>query len=182
MRVFEEIPGIFVVKESPWAFRAILAFMAAALTWNLYENWGEMSWFIRLFMAAFVAVFLLVLFTLVADVTVRFDRRLARIDIARRGIFNARAESYSFRHFLRARVEASNDSDGSTYRLVLVFSDAMPAEMDPLLRLRLEKQRRRGFRRLPLNEVPLTDYLSSGEAAPSKAADAINAWARVAPV
>jgi hypothetical protein len=162
MRTSEESPDIFVVKESPWATRAMLGAISAAMAWSLYENWGEMSWFVRLVMALFVALLLLIVLKFALDVTARFDRRAGRIDIARSSLFGVREESYSLTHFLRARVEESKDSDGSTYRLVLVFSEAMPAAMDPLRRLRLEQRRRRGFRRLALNEVPFTDYLSGG--------------------
>jgi hypothetical protein len=181
MRAFQEGPDVFVVEEDPWVFRAILFFVIGVLTWGLHDNWAETSWFVRVFMGGFIGLLGVIFFKVLLNVTARFDRSAGRVEISRRGLLGAREETYSLRHFLRARIEESKDSDGSTFRLVLVFSEAMPALLDPALRERLEKQRRRGLRGLPLNEIPLTDYLSSGRRAPTNAADAINAWARVAP-
>jgi hypothetical protein len=177
MRVFEEKPDVLVVEESPWGFGAILLGVTGVLVWGLHENWGELSWFLRIFMGAFIALLWLVFFQIAFNVTARFDRGAGRINIARRGLFGTREETYSLRSFLRARVEESKD-DGSTFRLVLVFSEAMIAEIDPVLRKRLEKEDER--RLLPLNEVPFTAYLSSGGSRLKNAAAAINVWARAA--
>ncbi|HEY1962438.1 MAG TPA: hypothetical protein VGG69_08470 [Rhizomicrobium sp.] len=176
MRTFEETPSILVVDETPWVARAILTLMLAMLAWNLYRSWSEMSWFVCGVAGMFLALLLLIFLMVAMDVTARFDRSAGRIDIARRGPFGARRETYNLQDFQRARVEVWNDSDEPTYRLILVFSAAMPAAMDPILRLRLERRRRLHLRRLPLNEVPFTDYLSSGGRT-TKAAEAINAWA-----
>ena len=181
MRVFEEMPDVLVVKETPWGFGAILLGLTGVMAWGLHSNWDGLSWFLRVFIGGFISLLWLVYFQVAFKVTARFDRRADRIDIARHGLFGARKETHRLRDFQRTRVEESKDSDGSTFRLVLVFSDAMPAESDPVTRELLEKERRRDSRGLPLNEVPFTAYLSSGGGRPRKAAAAINAWARVAP-
>lgn len=181
MRAFEDEPDVFVVQEIPWGFRAIILAVTGILAWGLYANWGETSWFLRGFMGMFIALLWLIVLSFAHDVTARFDRGAGRVEIVRRRLFGAQAESYSLQDFLGARVEESKDSDGSTFRLILVFSDAMAERLDPVLRARLEKDRQRDSRGLPIHEVPFTSYLSSGSGGPKNAADAINAWTNAAP-
>jgi hypothetical protein len=173
------MPDVLVVKETPRGFGATLLGLTGIIAWELHSNWDELSWFLRVFFAGFISLLWLVYFQVAFKVTARFDRRADRIDIARHGLFSASKETYRFQDFHRTRVEESNDSDGPTFRLVLVFSNATHAESDPVSRELLKNERLRDSRGLAPNEVPFTAYLSSGSGRPRKAAAAINDWTRV---
>ncbi len=173
MRVSEEQSGVLVVRETPWGFGVILVCVSAILLCGVYVNWDELSWFLRLFMGAFVGLLWIMFFQVAAQVTARFDRLTGRIQIARRGWFGKLEENYSLRNFKRARVEKTTD-DGAAYRLVLVFSEGMSVN-----KTFVEKRNQRGYEDLQPNEVPFTFYLSSAGRGPTDAAAAINDWARV---
>jgi hypothetical protein len=174
MRVVNEYPDVLVIEDSPLFTGAVILSVTAIFAWGLHENWGEMSWFLRLFMSAFVGLLVFFFVQLAINVTARFDRRLGRIVVTRRGIFSKGEQTYNLRDFVRARVEESSDSDGSTYRLVLVFSRGATPDRDTMLS-------KTDFSSLSPNEIPFTAHLSSGGGGPRRAAAAINTWARVTP-
>lgn len=179
MRIAEERPDLLIVEDRPWGFRVIALLFLAGLSGVLFAEWGEMNWFVRAVIGAFIVLLASILLFVAITVTARFDRAAGRIEIVRRGVFGAVEEVYGFKHFARARVEESEGSDSTTYRLVFVFAEAMLAELDAETRARRERARKMGSNRLPLTEVPFTSYLTGARKPPEEMAARVNAWAGV---
>jgi hypothetical protein len=170
MRINNEMPDVLVVKESPLGLGAIILVTTGIIGLGLYQNWAELHWFLRLFLSAFITLLWLIFFRLAINVTARFDRRVGRIEIVRTGLFGESVQNYRFQDFVQARVQESNDCDGSTFRLVFVFSKGAPPLRDSMLS-------KTDIFGLSPNEIPFTAHLSGGDGGPKRAAATINAWA-----
>lgn len=174
MQIIQNTPDRLVVVEHPWFFAAILALFTAAIVNGLVTSWLEMELAERTLLVGLVIMFPLGAHYFVHWVRVEFDRITGRIDITRRGLFHHQHRTYSLRYLNHVRVEEHND-EGVTYRAVLVFDEAMLAEMEPARRARLEKRKSQGLRQAAANEAPLTAYYSSTSNVKA-AVMAVNQW------
>ncbi len=176
MKIVEQNPSRLLLAEHPRFLAGLFALMILALGYMLFDQWDDMGTPER-----GLVVFLLMLFPVIMHfsvhwVDVRFSRAVGRIEIIRRGLFYNRTRSYRLDLFERARLDTNSSGDGGdTYRVVLIFDEAMVSEMPADLRDEIERQTRRGFRQTPPHEVPLTYYYSSTE--PLDIIKSINGWA-----
>jgi hypothetical protein len=90
----------------------------------------------------------------VQRVRLTLDRRTSEITRTRRSVLGLTQATYPLHRLTGARVDASVDSDGTTYRMELCLTD-------------------------PPETVPFTTYYTSGRK-PQKMADAVEAWLRMA--
>ena len=178
MKIIENTHERLCIVERPWGLAGMLTVFSVVLIIGSVTHWAEMEWFVRALMVSWAVGLPLALHFFVHWVRADFNRLTGRIDIARRGPFYARRDVYPLRHFKRARADERKD-DGVSYRLVFMFDEAMLDEMEPGLRARLERKRRRGFREVGPGDVPFTSYYSSAINAHDAAAK-INAWADAA--
>ena len=176
MKIAEQNHSRLVITERPWFLAGFLGLMAGILAWLLWDEWSNMELVARGVMVFMLTIILVIIHFTVHWVDVRFSRALGTIELSRRGIVRNEQRRFRLDHFEHARLDESSSSDGTTYRVVLVFDDAMVAEMPGDVREDIQTQTRRGFRQTPPNEVPLTYYFSGGERAERKIVDAINAW------
>ena len=177
MKIAEQNHSRLVLAEKPRFLAGTLFLMAGVLGWMLWNQWSNMDLAARGVMLFMLTTMGVVIHFSVHWVEVRFSRALGTIEISRRGVVRNDQRRYRLDHFDRARLDESSSNDGTTYRVVLVFDEAMVAEMPADLRDNIQKQTRRGFRQTPPHEVPLTYYFSGGENAEQKIVDAINDWA-----
>ena len=177
MKIAEQNHSRLVITERPWLLAGFLALMASVLGGLLFNEWSTMDFIARGVMISMLTILVVIIHFTIHWVDIRFSRALGTIELSRRGIVRNEQRRYRLDHFEHARLDESSSSDGTTYRVVLVFDDAMVAEMPDDMRDDIQKQTRRGFRQTPPNEVPLTYYFSGGERAERKIVDAINNWA-----
>ncbi len=177
MKIAEQNHSRLVLAERPWFLAGFLGLMAGVIGWLLWDEWSTMEPVARGVMVFMLTMIVVIIHFTVHWVDVRFSRALGTIKLSRRGVLRTEQRRFRLEHFHHARLDKSDSSDGTTYRVVLVFDDAMVDEMPADLRDDIQKQTRRGFRQTPPNEVPLTYYFSGGENAERKIVDAINAWA-----
>ncbi len=174
MKITQNTPDRFVVVERPWFLAAIFMLFTAAVIYGLVTDWTGMELAERALLIGFAIVLPLGAHHFIHWVSAEFDRTTGRVDIFRRGFLRDQHRTYSLRYLKRALVEEYNN-EGVTYRAVLVFDEAMLAEMDPSRREQLERRKAQGFRQAAANEAPLTAYSSSTSDVKSTA-KALNEW------
>ncbi len=177
MRVVEKNPGRLVLAEHPRFVAALFLMFILALAYALFDQWHTMDGATRGIIIFMLASLPIIMHFSIHWVDVRFSRALGRIQIIRRGLFYNRKRSYRLDQFERARLDTNSSGDGAdTYRVVLIFDEAMVNDMAPDLRHEVEKLNRWGFRQTRSHEVPLTYYYSSTE--PLDILKTINEWAQ----
>lgn len=178
MRVRTETPSRLVIEERPFLYGGLMAFFVFAMTASALGGWATMAPAVRIMIVASIAVILVLAHFHIHWVGATFDRETGRIGIVRRGLLYGRHETFALGHLTGARLDSLSPDGGTpTWRVILVFSAAMPGRLDPAERARIEALRRRGLRQLPDNEVALTAYFA-GRRNAERIADAISRWMR----
>ncbi len=148
---------------------------AIGAIWLLLRDFAAAGWGERLLLLFLAPGMTTLSYFTATWVTVRFERTQGVIEIERHRLFGRIEERYPLAELVKARRDARDDSEGVTYRLLLVFSSAYLEALDDEVRDRLVRARRRGFRQTQPNEVPLTHYFTGfGDLA--SIADRINTW------
>lgn len=179
MRIDRKTPDELVVLEEPWLFAIFLGSFVAALAFVLVRQHDEMSVWGSLGLAAMTAVCAGMGFAVVRRTRVILSKATGRFEFETTALIGSGRRVVSMGHFIEARADVLDDSDGRTSRLVFAFSDAMAAEIEPAERARMERLRRLGFRRAKPTEIPLAIYFTGGDKA-ERLAGEINAWVKSA--
>jgi HlyD family secretion protein len=175
MRIARSTPEELVLEEAPWFLTVSLSLFAGALLCLVLADRSEMTTLGAAAVVGMNLVCLGVVWFVARWVRVSFSKTTGRIDYSVRTLAGSAQGSFALAHFVEARPDLLGGED--TSRLVLVFSEAMAAELDPIERARAEKLKAWGLRRASAAEFPVTVYFTSAEHV-RQTADAVNAWFR----
>lgn len=176
MRVVEKSTVELTVTVAPWFLTVFLGAFSVGLAAVFMQQRAALDAIAAAALLLFIVVMAGVICFRVRWVKVDFSKATGRIEISSAGLFGTTLRHYALAHFMGAREDRLADSDGATSRLVLVFSDAMVGDLDPVERETIERGRKLGLHAAAINEVPLTAYFTSGSGA-KDAALVVNAWA-----
>jgi hypothetical protein len=152
MKVVHRSDQRLILEDQPWLIGLMLILMALGFLAGALALLGRGEMFGGLMMGLIGAgVPLLIAALLVQRVRLTLDRVSGRITRTSRSVRGLRQQSHALDRLTGARVDASTDSDGTTYRLVLLLSD-------------------------PTETVPFTSYYSSSRK-PGELVEVVNDWA-----
>jgi hypothetical protein len=151
MKVIHRSDSLLMLEDQPWLIGILMIGMALifligsmALLSSGEIFGGSMMGLIG------VGVPLLIGALMVQRVRLTFDRQSGQITRTRRSVLGLTQQTYPLDRLVEARVDASSDSDGTTYRMELRFRD-------------------------PADNLPFTTYHTSGRK-PDQMARAVNDW------
>lgn len=151
MKVIHRSDTLLMLEDRPWLVGILMIAMALVFAFGgmALVGAGEILGGILTGLLG-VGVPLLLGAIFVQRVRLTLDRETGLVTRTRRSVLGLTQESYPLHRLKTARVDASTDSDRTTYRMELCLVD-------------------------PLETVPFTTYYTSGKR-PQRVADAVEAW------
>jgi hypothetical protein len=151
MKVLHQSDTILMLEDRPWLIGILMIAMALVFAFGAMALIGSGEILGGVFVGLIgvgVPVLLGALF--VQRVRLTLDRQSGLVTRTRRSVLGLTQATYPLHRLKGAQVDASTDSDGTTYRMELRLVD-------------------------PPETVPFTTYYTSGKR-PQKVADAVEAW------
>jgi hypothetical protein len=151
MKVVHQSETLLVLEDRPWLIGILMIVMALSFAFGAMELIGSGEVLGGALMGLLgVGVPLLLGALFVQRVRLSLDRQTGLVTRTRRSVLGLTSETYPLDRLKTARVDASVDSDGTTYRMELCLVD-------------------------PPETVPFTTYYTSGKR-PQRVAEAVKAW------